>query len=95
MDGFTFTSEIIKAVAWPTAVIALVFLLRKPIIELAPLMKKLKYKELELEFSQEMQTFKIQGERCSSRKGNAGYFSGGSSFKSTRSSFLFYSSRHY
>lgn len=58
MDGFTFISEIAKALAWPSAVIGLVFLLRKPIVELVPLMKKLKYKELELEFSQEVQDLK-------------------------------------
>jgi hypothetical protein len=60
MDGFTFTSEIVKALAWPSALIGLIFLLRKPIIELVPLMKKLKYKELELEFSQEMQALKSE-----------------------------------
>lgn len=36
MDGFTFISEIVKAIAWPSAVIGLVFLLRKPIVELVP-----------------------------------------------------------
>lgn len=60
MDGLTFLSEIIKALVWPTAVIILVTLLKKPIIELVPLMKKLKYKELELEFSQEIMALKAE-----------------------------------
>ncbi len=60
MDGYTFTTEIVKALAWPTSAIVLVFLLRKPIVELVPLMKKLKYKELELEFSQEIKTLKSE-----------------------------------
>ena len=60
MDGFTFTTEIVKALAWPVSAITLVFLLRKPIIDLVPLMKKLKYKELELEFSQEMKALKSE-----------------------------------
>ncbi|MBL4941904.1 MAG: hypothetical protein JKY81_09600 [Colwellia sp.] len=60
MDGFTFTTEIVKALAWPVSAIVLVFLLRKPIIELVPLMKKLKYKELELEFSQEVKALKLE-----------------------------------
>jgi len=60
MDGYTFTTEIVKALAWPISTIVLVFLLRKPIIELVPLMKKLKYKELELEFSQEIKTLKSE-----------------------------------
>jgi len=60
MDGFTFITEIIKALAWPAFTIGLVFLLRKPIIELIPLMKKLKYKELEFEFSQEVSNLKAE-----------------------------------
>jgi len=47
MDTLTFISELIKAVAWPMTAIVLVVLLRKPIIELIPLLRKLKYKELE------------------------------------------------
>lgn len=58
MDGLTFVSEIIKALAWPTTIIITVYLLKTPIIELLPFMKKLKYKELELEFSQEVMALK-------------------------------------
>lgn len=54
MDTLTFITEITKAVAWPLAAITLLFLLRKPLLELVPLVKKLKYKEMELEFSQEV-----------------------------------------
>lgn len=60
MDGFTFTTEMVKALAWPASAIILVFLLRKPIIDLVPLMKKLKYKELELEFSQELKSLRSE-----------------------------------
>jgi hypothetical protein len=60
MDGFTFTTELVKALAWPLSVIVLVFLLRKPIVELVPLMKKLKFKELEMEFSQEVKALKSE-----------------------------------
>lgn len=60
MDGFTLTSEIIKALAWPVSAIIIVLLLRKPLVELVPLMKKLKYKELELEFSQEVLALKTE-----------------------------------
>lgn len=65
MDSFTFTSEIVKALAWPAAVILLVLFLRKPIVDLVPLMKKLKYKELELEFSKEMQDLKSEAVEAS------------------------------
>ena len=47
-------------------IVFLVFLLRKPIIELVPLMKKLKYKELELEFSQEIKALKSEVTESSS-----------------------------
>ncbi len=60
MDGLTFVSEVIKAPAWPSTLIAIVYLLKKPIIELLPFMKKLKYKELELEFSQEVMALKAE-----------------------------------
>jgi hypothetical protein len=60
MDSFTLTSEIVKALAWPSAVTVAVILLRKPIVDLVPLIKKLKYKELELEFSQEVQALKTE-----------------------------------
>jgi len=60
MDGLTFISEIIKALAWPSTIITIVYLLKKPIIELLPFMKKLKYKELELEFSQEVMALKAE-----------------------------------
>lgn len=58
MDGFTFTTEILKAITWPLTIIALVILLKKPILDLFPLMKKLKYKDFELEFSQEIQALR-------------------------------------
>ena len=60
MDEFTFISEIIKALAWPGAIIILACLLRKPLVGLVPLMRKLKYKELELEFSQEVLALKTE-----------------------------------
>jgi len=60
MDVLTFTSELVKSLSWPAATVFLVVLLRKPIIELIPLMKKLKYKELELEFSQEVSKLKAE-----------------------------------
>ena len=60
MDVLTFTSELIKALAWPAATIFLATILRKPIIGLIPLMRKLKYKELELEFSQGVLALKAE-----------------------------------
>ncbi len=69
MDVLTFLSELVKAVAWPATVIVLVVLLRKPIVELIPLLHRLKYKELELEFSQEISELKTEVEAIAKEKG--------------------------
>lgn len=60
MDGLTFVAEIVKSLAWPASAIILVILLRKPIVELIPFIRKLRYKELELEFSQEVKALKAE-----------------------------------
>ena len=58
MDILTFISSIITSIAWPTAVFGVAFLLRGKISELIPLIKKLKYKEFELEFAQALEDIK-------------------------------------
>ena len=45
--------EIIKTVIWPATVIVSVVVLRKGILELIPNLKRLKYKDLEVEFEKE------------------------------------------
>lgn len=54
MDTLTFTAEAIKALAWPTAVVFVALMVRKPVIELLPFLRRLKYKEVELEFAKEL-----------------------------------------
>lgn len=60
MDTLTFIAEAIKALAWPASSVLLVFMLRKPTGELIPLLRKLKYKELEMEFSREIAYLKAK-----------------------------------
>jgi len=60
MDVLTFISETIKSVAWPAAAIFLALMLKKPLTELIPLLRKLKYKELEMEFSEEVAELKAE-----------------------------------
>jgi len=69
MDILTFISELIKSVAWPVTAVALVALLRKPIVELIPLLRRLKYKELELEFAQEILELKAEAAVIAQEKG--------------------------
>ena len=60
MDAFTFTAEAIKALAWPSAVVIVALMVRKPVIELLPFLRRLKYKEIELEFSKELAEIKSE-----------------------------------
>ena len=69
MVVLSFTSELIKALAWPATAIVIVVLLRKPIVELIPLLRRLKYKELELEFTQEVSELKAEVEAIAKEKG--------------------------
>ncbi len=60
MDALTFAAETIKALAWPVAVVLVALMVRKPVIELLPFLRKLKYKEIELEFSKELAQLKSE-----------------------------------
>jgi len=54
MGWLTFFTEIIKALAWPVAVVVILLLIRKPLTRLIPLLRKLKWKEWELEFDEKV-----------------------------------------
>ena len=58
MDWLSFISSVVGSLAWPGAVIALVLILKKPIRELLPLLQRLKYKELEIEFGKRVEEVK-------------------------------------
>lgn len=50
METLEFISNIIESIAWPLSVILLGLILKKPIKALIPLLSKLKYRDVELEF---------------------------------------------
>ncbi|MBH2010700.1 MAG: hypothetical protein I8H71_13435 [Xanthomonadaceae bacterium] len=60
MDALPFTAEAIKALAWPIAVVLVALMIRRPVIELLPFLRRLKYKEIELEFSKELAQLKSE-----------------------------------
>ena len=60
MDKYTFISEMTKALAWPATLIVVVLLLRKPLVSLFTFMRKLKYKEFEMESSEKVQALKFE-----------------------------------
>ena len=54
MSTLTFIAQVTAALAWPLAVLACVALLRKPLSNLVPLLRRLKYSDLELQFGREV-----------------------------------------
>lgn len=54
MDWLSFIAALVDALAWPAAVFGIVLILRRPLTGLIPLLHRLKYKDLELEFEQQV-----------------------------------------
>ena len=62
MSWLDFTASVINSVAWPTVMITAVILLRRPLATLLPLLRRLKYKDLEVEFAREVQELREEAE---------------------------------
>lgn len=63
MDWITFSARLVDALAWPLTVLVGVLLLRKPLSQLLPEMRKVKYKDFEAEFGAEMHELREEAER--------------------------------
>jgi hypothetical protein len=48
-----FVASIIGSLVWPTMIVMLVVILRRPIVRLIPLLQRVKYKDLELDFGKQ------------------------------------------
>lgn len=55
MDLLTFIATIVGSIAWPAALLATVFMIRRPLAELLPGIRRLKYKDLEVDFGKELE----------------------------------------
>ena len=55
--------RILSIIAWPTTIVIIVLLLRSSISKLIPTLRKLKYKDLELEFEREANKILAEAER--------------------------------
>src|SRR3970040_2344480 len=55
MDTLSFPAEMTKALAWPRTIILALLLLRRPLADLIPLLQRLRYKDLELDFGKRVQ----------------------------------------
>ena len=62
MSWMQFTIELLDKLAWPLVLVFAVVSLKRPISKLIPLAKKLKFKDLELEFGQELKAVTQEAE---------------------------------
>jgi hypothetical protein len=60
MDALQFTSSLVGSLAWPSVVLAIVVALRKPLSDLLPLLQRLKYKDLELDFGKRVEELRAE-----------------------------------
>jgi hypothetical protein len=53
MDVLSFIVEMTKALGWPSATLVIVLVFRRPLLELLTLVRKVKYKDVEVELAKE------------------------------------------
>jgi len=54
MDWLTFIAAVVSATAWPIAVLIIFLVIRKPLLELIPLLQRLRYGDIEIDFGSEV-----------------------------------------
>jgi hypothetical protein len=64
MNIWSFIASVISSLAWPGTVILCVILLRKPIAELIPLMRNLKFKGLEIDFGRRLDELEAEADQA-------------------------------
>lgn len=52
MEYLNFISSLVESMSWPIAIVLIVVLLRKPILKMIPNLRKLKYKNVEMDFNE-------------------------------------------
>lgn len=65
MDWLQFFASLVGSMAWPSAVVAIVVLLKTPLGKLLPLIRTLKYKELQIDWGAQLEEIKDQVEATS------------------------------
>jgi len=60
LNWLEFIASIVNSLAWPVGILAIVLVLRKPLRQLLPLLRRLKYKEFELEFEKRVQEIRAE-----------------------------------
>jgi len=60
MDGYQFVSSLAGSLAWPVAAVILVHQLRAPLGKLIPLIRSMKYKELQIDLASKVETVELE-----------------------------------
>lgn len=55
MDWLTFVAELVRALAWPVTVLIILLVLRQPLLQLIPLLQRLRFRDIELDFGSQVQ----------------------------------------
>lgn len=63
MDKLTFISNIVSSMAWPIAVVIIIFILKAPIVELLRNIKRFRFKDAELDFERKLTELKEEEPR--------------------------------
>ena len=64
MNGFEFTASIIDALAWPASVLILAWILKKPLQKLLNELKSFRYRDVEMDFGQQMHAIESGAEKA-------------------------------
>ncbi|MNC41976.1 hypothetical protein D3C75_907710 [compost metagenome] len=70
MDWLQFFASVVTSIAWPTAIVTLAVLLRSPLARLLPLIRTLKYKDLQIDLGEQLEAVKEQVEASSDASSN-------------------------
>ncbi|WP_299616863.1 hypothetical protein [Pelagibius sp.] len=69
MDWVTFLSRSIDALAWPITVVIVALVFRRPILELLPLLRHVRFRDMELQFGKELASARKETEELEFQRG--------------------------
>lgn len=76
MSWLSFIAEMTKAVAWPIAIVVAAWIFRDPLLKLLHELKRLKWRDVELEFEKEILKAKAELPNIQLRKNDVGHVIG-------------------
>jgi hypothetical protein len=64
MDVLGFVANVISSLVWPTVILICFFVLRKPLAQLIPLVRGLKYKDFQIEFGKQLKELEEKADQA-------------------------------